>query len=138
MTSEAKVIDAAIKLAVERGGHSGFAGNCARFAIVLNRALGGGGIYVVADSGEHYEYVDHVALRYRGQLYDGTGALTARQLRTWGSKLEDIGGDADADAALRLVDEGCLGDFLDEEALERDLREALAACRARAKGRVRR
>lgn len=128
MTNEAKVIDAAIKLAVAKGVHSGFAGNCARFAVVLNRALGGGGTYMVADSGGHYEYVDHVALRYRGQLYDGEGALTMRRLRRYGSKVEDIGCD---DNVLRLVDEGCFGSVLDDEALERDLREALAVCRAK-------
>lgn len=130
MTNEAKTIDAAIRAAVEKGGYSGFAGNCARFAVVLNRVLGGSGTYVLADSGEHYEYVDHVALRFNGQLYDGEGALTMRRLRSYGSKVEDVGDDL---GVLRLADEGCLGDVLDDEALERDLREALVV--ERSKGR---
>lgn len=120
-------IDRAIKQVART--HNGFGGNCAAFALVLNKVLGGGGTYLCADSGEHYQYVDHVALRFDGHLYDASGRIGEAEFRRW-AETEDGPGDvfeiAD-DSIVRYVD-GTGGGVvapLNPDRLEADLRAAL-------------
>lgn len=120
-------IDAAIKEAIPAG--QGFAGQCAAFAVVLNRVLGGEGVYLCAD-GSHYEYVEHVALLYEGELYDASGRIDRATLADY-AEPED--GEAAefievADESVRdLVDStgGGLTAPLDEGLIEMRLRRAL-------------
>lgn len=121
-------IDRAIKQVASR--HDGFGGNCAVFAVVLNKVLGGGGTYLCADSGEHYEYVDHVALRFDGNLYDGSGRISEAEFRRWAETEDDEPGDVfeiTDDSILRYVDGtgGGITTPLDAAKLEADLRAAL-------------
>lgn len=53
----------------------GTSGNCARFAAVLNRVIGGAGNYLLVDGG-HYEYSDHIFLSHEGFLFDSEGMTT--------------------------------------------------------------
>lgn len=54
---------------------NGLSGNCARFAVVLNKVLDAGGTYVGIDV-DHYEFYDHVCLAYKGRLFDSEGMTT--------------------------------------------------------------
>lgn len=120
-------IDAAIKRTVPRG--IGFGGQCAVFAVVLNRVLGGGGTYLCAE-GQHYEFVEHVALSFEDNLYDASGLITLDQLKEY-AEPED--GDEPeileiTDYSVRdLVDStgGGLAVSIDEGLLEARLRQAL-------------
>lgn len=109
-----------------------FGGNCAAFAVILNRVLGGDGNYLIVDGG-HYEYVDHVALVYRGKVYDGNGLTSHKALRQEWSGDEPVTLDTfhdpspDGDDVRRLVDSTGGGVFasVDERKLEAALRSAL-------------
>lgn len=111
-------IDAAIKSVASR--HDGFSGNCGDFAYALKTALGSGD-YLAADSGDHYEYVDHIALRYRGKIYDGSGLISAGELKRYG-EITDYGSD---DSVRHMVDPGSLGATLDIPQLVKELTQAL-------------
>ena len=67
--------------------HNGFSGNCARVAQVLDEVLDTGGDYVVV--GEHYEFADHVFLRWNNQLWDMNGAHTEDQARAQWCQAEE-------------------------------------------------
>jgi hypothetical protein len=112
-------IDAAIKIVAKR--HYGFSGNCGAFARALHRALGGGDFYA-ADSGDHYEYVDHIFLVYNRKAYDGGGRQRMKTLRSdYGPDVFEI----DAEDTNRLVDsDGSFGGF-NEARCEEDLKKAL-------------
>lgn len=112
-------IDAAIKQVAKR--HYGFGGNCAEFAIVLNSVLGGIGTLVAADSEDHYEYVDHIALKIGNRYFDGSGLITARELREYGKTVFDIS----EEDAVKMVDNDGSSPFLNTQRLEADLRKAL-------------
>jgi len=115
-------------------------GNCAKFAHLLNRVLGGDGTYVIVDGG-HYEYADHVAVMIGKTIYDEDGASTkkefrARHIEESEQTLEMWSEDEpDGTSVLKLADDcGGFGS-MDDEAVERDLMEALrAAMEARAGG----
>lgn len=83
-------------LAVAAEGQNGFSGNCADVAVALNEAVGGDGTYVVV-VGEHYEYVDHVFFRWKGELWDMDGPCSEEEAEqqwcTDGETLEDFEGD---------------------------------------------
>jgi hypothetical protein len=120
-------IDAAIKSAVPPG--LGFGGQCAAFAVVLNRVLGGDGVYLCAD-GQHYQYVEHVALLIDGEIYDASGRIDRERLADYADP-ED-GAEPDLlevgdDSVRGLVDAtgGGLTPPLDEGLLEMRLRRAL-------------
>jgi hypothetical protein len=122
-------IHQAIKSAAREG--EGFGGQCAAFAVVLNRILGGEGIYLAAD-GQHYEYVEHIALLYDGEIYDGSGRIEREDLAEYadpedGDDPEIIEIDDDADIRA-MVDSSGGGIYptLNEESLEMRLRAALA------------
>lgn len=71
----------------------GFSGNCARFAIALNQVLSAHGDYVIV-SGDHYEYADHIMLRFQGWLFDSSGLVDLQALEAEceedGSEIEDF------------------------------------------------
>jgi len=105
-------------------------GNCARFAYLLNRILGGDGTYIIVDS-DHYEYADHVAVMIGKTIYDEDGASTRKEFRSRhiqerGQKLAMYEEDEpDGTSVLRLADDcGGFGS-MDDDAVERDLLEAL-------------
>jgi hypothetical protein len=131
-----EVIDAAIKSIA--GKHYGFGGNCAEFAVVLNQALGGTGVYMLADSGDHYAYVDHVALKFQLKIYDGSGLITRQKLSEWaesqGGKRGTVSESTDV-SVTGLVDStgGGMGIALDAALLARDLAAALTECSLQAK-----
>lgn len=125
-----EIIDAAIKSLAKK--HYGFGGNCAVFAVVLNKVLGGEGIYLLADSGDHYAFVDHVALKYQERMYDGSGLITRKQLAEWAeseSGKRGIINESTDPSITGMVDStgGGLGVALDADLLEHDLNVALAA-----------
>lgn len=101
-------------------------GNCARFAVALNKALGGEGEYVYVD-GEHPEYVDHVLLKFEGAYYDGNGHVTVESIRTdWGRRPQSSG--CDDDEILRMVDDAdCWGPQIDVDDMAERIAEALPA-----------
>ncbi len=122
-----EAIDAAIRSAVPRG--AGFGGQCAAFAVVLNRVLGGGGTYLCAD-GQHYEYVEHVALLVDGEIYDASGRISRERLAEYadppdGEEPEII--EVDDESVRGMVDPtgGGLSAPLDESSIETRLRRAL-------------
>lgn len=124
-----------ISLAVERvaSRHDGFNGNCAAFALALSNVFGGGGNYVIVDSG-HYEFADHVFAVLKGHPFDADGMSTHEEARqTWcrnGETLEDFNDTtAEGTYVLRLASEG-FGKRLDRVDLEADLRQAVARMRA--------
>lgn len=121
------VIDAAIKASVPRG--AGFGGQCAAFAIVLNSVLGGSGTYLCAD-GQHYEFVEHVALLFDGNIYDATGLISLDRLKEYADPEdgeEPEISEVDDDSVRDLVDPtgGGLTPPLNESLLEAKLRRAL-------------
>ncbi|MGY3582414.1 hypothetical protein ACVIGB_000662 [Bradyrhizobium sp. USDA 4341] len=128
-----EVIDAAIKASVPRG--VGFGGQCAAFAIALNRVLGGGGTYLCAD-GQHYEYVEHVALLFEGNIYDASGLINLSRLKEYADPDD---GDEPAiieiedDSVRDLVDStgGGICPPLNENLLGRRLKRALSMRRFR-------
>ena len=144
---EPHVIDAAIKQATQEGKlHCGFGGNCAKFAVALNRALGGGGDCVYVDGGGHYEYVDHVALLYEGEYYDGRGHISEKDFLESACLDDDDDGDYDYDEdededeareietgtvsdedALRMVDStgGGMAPYFNEGRFEQDFNQSL-------------
>ena len=64
-------------------------GNCAAFAVVLDRVLDGGGQFAYVESG-HYAFADHVALRLGDRLVDGEGVHDETEFRdTWCQEDED-------------------------------------------------
>jgi hypothetical protein len=73
-------IDDAIKMISDD--FDGGSGNCARFAAILNKVIGGEGEYLLVESG-HYEFSDHVYLSHQGMLFDSEGMSTR-------SDVEDI------------------------------------------------
>lgn len=93
----------AAALAVASEGQNGFSGNCAEVAVLLNEAVGGESDYVVV-VGEHYEYADHVFLRWKDRLLDMDGVHTDEEAESqWcedGETLEDFNGDD----VVRMVD----------------------------------
>jgi hypothetical protein len=68
--------------------HNGLGGNCARVARVLDEVLDAGGDYVVV-CGEHYEFADHVFLRWEDRLWDIQGAHTTQQAQAQWCSAED-------------------------------------------------
>jgi len=122
-------IDSAIKSVVREG--EGFGGQCAAFAVVLNKVLGGDGTYLAAD-GQHYEFVEHVALMIDGEIYDASGRITIEQLEGYAEPEEDEDPEIleiDDEQSIRaLVDSTGGGIYppLNEERLEKRLRTALA------------
>jgi hypothetical protein len=122
-----EIIDAAIKSSVARG--VGFGGQCAAFAVVLNRVLGGGGTYLCAD-GQHYEFVEHVALLFEGYVYDASGLISLDRLKEYADP--DDGDEPtiteiDDDSVRDLVDPtgGGICPPLNESLLEARLKRAL-------------
>jgi hypothetical protein len=75
--------------------HDGFGGNCAAFARVLDKVLGGEGDYVIIDGG-HYEFATHVGPRYRGMILDADGVSTREDwIARWADEEEDEDEDED-------------------------------------------
>lgn len=119
-------IAGAIAKVVAGGRTNGFSGNCARFAIALNHALGDVGEFHIVD-GDHPEYADHVLLKLGDVYYDADGASTAADVQnTWDAEPEYFGEAGEEESVMRLADDsGCMGAPLDMEALEEALREEL-------------
>lgn len=124
--SDAARIAAAIAKVVAEGRYDGMSGNCARFAVALNHALGDVGEYHYVD-GDHPEYADHVLLKVGNAFFDAEGASTEGEVETnWDGPPEYFGAVGDETTVLRLADDsGAMAAPLDMEALEYDLREAL-------------
>lgn len=69
--------------------HNGLFGNCAQVAVILDEALDTDGDYVVV-AGEHYEYADHVFVRWEGLLWDIQGGRSWEEAeQTWCEADED-------------------------------------------------
>jgi hypothetical protein len=131
MTDEARAtqIHEAIKASIPDG--MGFGGQCAAFAVVLNRVLGGDGTYLAAD-GQHYEYVEHVALSIDGEIYDASGRIDMDKLKGYAEPEEgDEPGiiEIDDESIRAMVDStgGGIYPALDENLIEARLRSALGA-----------
>lgn len=116
----------AIHTALRCKPHKAMSGNCARFAVALNKALGGDGEYCIVD-GDHPEYVDHVVLKFEGAYYDGNGRVTVADIRSeWGRSPSSSG--CDDDEILRLVDDSdCYGPQIDIEEMSERIADALPA-----------
>lgn len=113
-------IDAAIK-AVSKD-YYGFGGNCADFALSLKAVLGGGDLFAF-DDGDHYEYVNHIALFYVGRYYDGSGLVSAKELKaSYGNETFYV---EDHEANRYVDNSGAMTASLDCGALIADLRAAL-------------
>ena len=109
-------------------------GNCAMFAVILNRVLEGDGTYLIADGG-HYEFSDHVALIHQDYVYDGDGMSTREAFAAhWGEEPgdDDENGVAIEDfqdqtpygeSVLKLADPGIYQ--FDGDAIEEILRDKL-------------
>jgi hypothetical protein len=119
-------IAAAIAKVVAEGRYDGMSGNCARFAIALNHALGDVGEYHYVD-GDHSEYADHVLLKVGDVFFDADGASSEADVESnWDGPPEYFGAAGDESTVMRLADDsGAMTAPLDMEALEYDLREAL-------------
>lgn len=119
-------IAAAIAKVVAEGGYDGMSGNCARFAIALNHALGDVGEYHYVD-GDHPEYADHVLLKVGDTFYDSQGASSeADVVAEWEDAPRYFGAAGDESTLMRLADDsGVMAAPLDMDALEYDLREAM-------------
>lgn len=103
---------------------NGFGGNCAKVATILDHVLQAQGDFVVV-TGEHYEYADHVFLRWEGLLWDLDGALSAEEAdEQWGgeeSELEDFC-DPGHEAIHRMADDnGCFAGGFDAARFHQDL-----------------
>ena len=85
--------------------HNGFSGNCARVARVLDEVLDTGGDYVVV-VGEHYEFADHVFLRWNDRLWDMNGAHTEDQAQAQWCQVEDEDEDEDTPTLEDFTDPG--------------------------------
>ena len=72
---DADRIAAAIAKVVAEGRYDGTMGNCARFAVALNHALGDVGEFHYVD-GHHPEYAEHVLLKVGDMFFDSAGAST--------------------------------------------------------------
>lgn len=113
--------------------HHGFCGNCARVAHVLDQVLDAQGQYVIV-AGEHYEYADHVFLRWEGVLWDMDGPHTIEEAQEcWcqdeeeddEATLEDFV-DPDGSMILRMADEnGPLAGGFDPDVFRRQLTQRL-------------
>jgi len=105
--------------------------NCAPFAFVLNKVLGGDGSYITADSGQYDDLVDHVALIFDDRIYDGDGFHSQQDfIDTWTAQGCDIFEEffdisANGEYVRRLTDSASVVKNLDEGALEADLQAAL-------------
>lgn len=114
---------------------NGFGGNCAAVAYILDHVLQAEGDYVVVN-GEHYEFADHVFLRWKDRLWDMGGMYTPAQAQAlWESEdhdgsddvLEDYP-DSDGSSVLRLADNnGVFAGGFDPLKFHRELTQALAA-----------
>ena len=103
---------------------NGFGGNCAKVATILDHVLQAQGDFVVV-TGEHYEYADHVFLRWEGQLWDLDGPLSAEQAQDeWGdeeTELEDFP-DPKHESIHRMADDnGCFSGGFDASRFHTDL-----------------
>lgn len=83
--------------------YNGFSGNCAQVAMVLDEVLDTSGDYVVV-SGEHYEYADHVFLRWEGLLWDMSGSFTPAEAEANWCTVEEAEDDDEPDAPAELED----------------------------------
>lgn len=126
MVHSSSRIAAAIARVVAGGRFDGFSGNCARFAIALNHALGDVGEFHIVDGG-HPEYADHVLLKVGDLYFDADGASSVEEVETtWDEAPEYFGEAGEEEKVMRLADDsGCMAAPLDMEALEARLREAL-------------
>lgn len=109
---------------------NGFGGNCAKVATILDHVLQAQGNFVVL-AGEHYEYADHVFLRWEGLLWDLDGPLSAEEAHAqWGdedSELEDFT-DPGHEAIHRMADDnGCFAGGFDAHRFHADLLNFLDA-----------
>lgn len=90
----------------------GSAGNCAVFAVALNEVFEGEDTYITVDSGEHYQFVDHVLWKRGGACFDLAGAWSLESLKDYWSdsendsevEIEEVFDDGSG--IRRLVDEG--------------------------------
>ena len=115
-------------------GQNGFGGNCAAVAYILNHVLDAEGDYVVVN-GEHYEFADHVFLRWKDRLWDMDGMSTPSQAeQAWQTEdsdgediLEDFS-DPEGSAVLRLADNnGVFAGGFDPHVFHQRLVQALAS-----------
>lgn len=121
---------------------NGGGGNCAQVACVLDDILDAGGNFVVV-AGEHYEFADHVYLRWEGLLWDMDGATSLEQAKDGWCEVEYLDEDDDEmdaneppeledfldpshSSILRMADENCImsGGF-DRADFDRQLRARL-------------
>lgn len=103
---------------------NGFGGNCAKVATILDHVLQAQGDFVVV-TGEHYEYADHVFLRWEGLLWDLDGPLSAEEAdEQWGeeeTELEDFP-DPQHQSIHRMADDnGCFAGGFDATRFHNDL-----------------
>ena len=115
----------------------GGGGNCAQVACVLDDLLETGGDFVIV-SGGHYEFADHVFVRWQGLLWDMGGARTWEEAeQAWCSPEDEddeevpiLEGFKDPDQATieRMADSNCIlsGGF-DQEVFRRALLARLQA-----------
>jgi hypothetical protein len=67
-----------------------FDGNCGKFAIALAQFLGEENCeFIIAENSEIPEACFHVALKYKGKIFDGNGFTTIRAVKRYG--IEDEG-----------------------------------------------
>mgnify|MGYP000104105110 CR=1 FL=1 len=95
------LLEAALAVASEN--QNGFSGNCAEVAVALNEAIGGDSQYAVV-VGEHYEYADHVFLRWKDRLWDMDGAHTEEEAELAWCEDEETLEDFDGDDVVRMAD----------------------------------
>jgi hypothetical protein len=86
---ESYTIENKIKNFIKEYSGRGFAGDCGKFAIALNKYLGGVGEYVAAINTQIWElgeyWLGHVVLKVDNKLYDIDGEITdIERLRSWG------------------------------------------------------
>lgn len=72
-------LDRAIRLVSIQLGSEFRSGDCGVFAIELAKILGPANVSFEIECGSHYEMYDHVALRFKGKLFDGGGVTTLKR-----------------------------------------------------------
>jgi len=123
-------IDTAIRMVARD--FDGMSGNCARFAAMLNKVVGGEGNYLLVESG-HYEFSDHVYLDHLGMLFDSEGMKSFADVEEQWSTAADADED-DAESDYPEDEEYSLEEFHDPSPEGAEIRKTvdsanpLAAC----------
>ncbi|NTF17824.1 hypothetical protein G6L37_05375 [Agrobacterium rubi] len=106
-------IDCAVKAVAPE--FDGMSGNCARFAAVLNKVVGGEGAYLLVESG-HYELSDHVYLSHEGHYYDSTGMCSLHEIEQLYPEAAEEADEDEDDGEYYVEDGYTLEEFSDPSA----------------------